>query len=124
LLVSRLPRLVSILIAGASMSIAGLIMQQLSKNKFVSPTTAGTMDAARFGVLVSLMWFTAASPLLKMSISFGFALIGTFVFMKILEKIKFKDPVFISLVWHMFGSIIDSLASFIVIIYDIILTMT
>src|SRR5699024_2073883 len=124
LLVSRLPRLVSILIAGASMSIAGLIMQQLSKNKFVSPTTAGTMDAARFGVLVSLMWFTAASPLLKMSISFAFALIGTFVFMKILEKIKFKDPVFIPLVGLMFGSIIDSMATFFAYKNDLIQNMT
>src|SRR5699024_96424 len=98
LLISRIPRLISILIAGASMSIAGLIMQQLSKNKFVSPTTAGTLDAARFGVLVSLMLFTAASPLIKISISFAFALLGTFIFMKILENIKFKDPVFIPLV--------------------------
>ena len=106
------------------MSIAGLIMQQLSKNKFVSPTTAGTMDAARFGVLVSLMWFTAASPLLKMSISFGFALIGTFVFMKILEKIKFKDPVFIPLVGLMFGSIIDSMATFFAYKNDLIQNMT
>src|SRR5690625_5097788 len=66
LLISRLPRLASILIAGASMSITGLIMQQLSRNKFVSPTTAGTMDAARLGVLVSLLVFTSASSLKKM----------------------------------------------------------
>ena len=46
LLSSRLPRLISIIIAGSSISICGLIMQQLSRNKFVSPTTAGTMDAA------------------------------------------------------------------------------
>lgn len=54
LLISRMPRLISIVIAGMSMSILGLIMQQLSRNKFVSPTTAGTMDSARLGVLVSL----------------------------------------------------------------------
>ena len=65
LLISRLPRLISIIIAGASMSIAGLIMQQLSRNKFVSPTTAGTLDSARFGILVSLMVFASASPLAK-----------------------------------------------------------
>lgn len=124
LLVSRLPRLISILIAGASMSIAGLIMQQLSKNKFVSPTTAGTLDSARFGVLVSLMMFTAASPLLKTLVSFSFALVGTFIFMKILEKIKFKDPVFIPLVGLMFGSIIDSLATFFAYKNDLIQNMT
>jgi len=124
LLISRIPRLISILIAGASMSIAGLIMQQLSKNKFVSPTTAGTLDAARFGVLVSIMLFTAASPLVKISISFAFALLGTFIFMKILEKIKFKDAVFIPLVGLMFGSIIDSLATFFAYKNDLIQNMT
>ena len=68
------------------MSIAGLIMQQLSKNKFVSPTTAGTLDSARFGVLVSMMLFTGASLLMKIFVSFAFSLAGTFVFMKILEN--------------------------------------
>ena len=38
LLISRVPRLISILIAGASLSICGLVMQQLSRNRFVSPT--------------------------------------------------------------------------------------
>src|SRR5690625_799136 len=124
LLISRIPRLISILIAGASMSIAGLIMQQLSKNKFVSPTTSVTLDAVRFGVLVSLMLFTAASPLIKISISFAFALLGTFIFMKILENIKFKDPVFIPLVGLMFGSIIESLATFFAYKNDLIQNMT
>lgn len=124
LLISRLPRLVSILIAGASMSITGLIMQQISRNKFVSPTTAGTLDSARFGVLISLMMFTAASPLQKMLVSFAFALLGTFIFMKILEKIKFKDPVFIPLVGLMFGSIINSLGTFLSYKNDLIQNMT
>ena len=51
MLQSRFPRLITIIIAGAVMSIGGLIMQQLSHNKFVSPTTAGTMDSARLGLL-------------------------------------------------------------------------
>ena len=38
-LVSRLPRLLAILCIGVGMSVAGLIMQQLCMNKFVSPTT-------------------------------------------------------------------------------------
>lgn len=124
LFISRLPRLLSIIIAGSSMSICGLIMQQLSRNKFVSPTTAGTLDAARFGVLVSLMVFTAASPLQKMLVSFLFTLAGTFIFMKILENIKFKDPVFIPLVGLMFGSIINSLSTFFAYKNDLIQNMT
>ena len=50
-LISRVPRLIAIILAGAGMSIAGLIMQSLSRNKFVSPTTAGTLDAAKLGII-------------------------------------------------------------------------
>lgn len=123
LVVSRVPRLISILIAGMSMSICGLIMQQLSRNKFVSPTTAGTLDSAKLGILVALMIFTSASPLQKMAISFLFALAGTFVFMKILDHVKFKDAVFIPLVGLMFGNIIGSISSFIGYRYDLIQNM-
>src|SRR5699024_3822666 len=124
LLISRIPRLFSILVAGMSMSICGLIMQQLSRNKFVSPTTSGTLDSARLGVLVSLMVFTAANPLQKMLVSFAFALVGTLVFMKILEKIKFKDAIFIPLVGLMFGNIINSLSTFFAYRNDLIQNMS
>ncbi|MRX54364.1 iron ABC transporter permease [Bacillus sp. HMSC76G11] len=124
LLISRLPRLISILIAGVSMSICGLIMQQLTRNKFVSPTTAGTMDSARLGVLVSLMIFTAASPLEKMGVAFLFALAGTFIFMKILERIRFKDTIFIPLVGLMFGNIIGSITTFFAYKNDLIQNMS
>ncbi|YCA45274.1 ABC transporter permease [Bacillus sp. JZ8] len=112
LLISRIPRLISIIIAGVSLSIAGLIMQQLTRNKFVSPTTAGTMDSARFGILISLMLFSTAGPMVKMLVSFLFALLGTFIFMKILDRIKFKDKIFIPLVGLMFGNIVSSITTF------------
>ncbi|CAM4031607.1 ABC transporter permease [Bacillus paramycoides] len=118
--ISRLPRLISIIVAGVSLSISGLIMQQLSKNKFVSPTTAGTMDSAKLGVLVSLMLFTTASPLEKMLVAFVFALAGTFLFMQILKRIKFKDAIFIPLVGIMFGNIISSVTTFFAYKYDLI----
>lgn len=112
IVVSRLPRLISIIIAGVGLSISGLIMQQLSRNKFVSPTTAGTMDSARFGILVAMLLFGNATPIQRVIVAFIFSLAGTFIFMKILDKIKFKDPVFIPLVGLMFGSIISSITTF------------
>ncbi|MFS0577410.1 ABC transporter permease [Sporosarcina sp. 179-K 3D1 HS] len=111
-LISRLPRLVAILLAGAGMSIAGLIMQQLSRNKFVSPTTAGTLDATRLGILVSMLLFTNASTIEKMIVAFAFALAGTLLFMQILDRIKFKDAIFIPLVGLMFGNILSSITTF------------
>ncbi|PVE70833.1 ABC transporter permease [Priestia megaterium] len=117
---SRFPRLLSIIMAGMSLSICGLIMQQITRNKFVSPTTAGTMDWARLGVLISLLVFASASPLLKMSIAFIFSLAGNLLFMRILDRIKFNDTIYIPLVGLMLGSIVSSLATFIAYKYDLI----
>ena len=123
-LISRLPRLVAIILAGAGMSIAGLIMQQLSRNKFVSPTTAGTLDATRLGILVSMLLFANASTIEKMIVAFAFALAGTLLFMQILDRIKFKDAIFIPLVGLMFGSILSSLTTFFAYRADVIQNMS
>lgn len=123
-LISRVPRLVSILLAGAGMSIAGLIMQQLSRNKFVSPTTAGTLDATRLGILVSMLLFANASTLEKMLVAFAFALAGTLLFMQILDRIKFKDAIFIPLVGMMFGNILSSITTFFAYKADVIQNMS
>lgn len=119
-IISRIPRLVAILLAGAGMSIAGLIMQSLSRNKFVSPTTAGTLDAAKLGVLISMMFFSNVTYFQKISFSFLFALAGTFLFMQILNRIKFKDAIFIPLIGLMFGNILSSITTFFAFKADII----
>lgn len=119
-LISRIPRLIAIVLAGAGMSIAGLIMQSLSRNKFVSPTTAGTLDATRLGILISMLVFTNATYFQKVSFAFIFALAGTFLFMQILNRIKFKDAIFIPLVGLMFGNILASITTFFAYKADII----
>ncbi|MCY9548600.1 ABC transporter permease [Lysinibacillus xylanilyticus] len=118
--ISRIPRLVAILLAGAGMSIAGLIMQSLSRNKFVSPTTAGTLDATKLGVLISMMFFTNVTYFQKISFAFIFALAGTLLFMQILNRIKFKDAIFIPLIGLMFGNILSSITMFFAYKADII----
>lgn len=110
-LISRVPRLIAIILAGVGMSIAGLIMQSLSRNKFVSPTTAGTDDAAKFGVLIAMI-YTGGTQTEKVVLAFVFALLGTMLFMQLLNRIKFKDAIFIPLVGIMFGNIISSLTTF------------
>ncbi|OUS76418.1 iron ABC transporter permease [Paenibacillus sp. MY03] len=111
-LVSRVPRLMAIILAGAGMSIAGLIMQSLSRNKFVSPTTAGTLDAAKLGILISMLFFTNVTYTGQILFSFAFALAGTFVFMQILDRIKFKDVIFVPLIGIMYGNILSSITTF------------
>ncbi|MDU6878263.1 ABC transporter permease [Clostridium tepidum] len=120
LLIGRIPRLISIIIVGATISISGLIMQQISRNKFVSPDTASTVDSAKLGILVALMIFPSANITEKMIVSFIFSLMGTLLFMKILKKIKSKNSIFIPLVGIMLGNIIDSITTFFAYKYDLI----
>lgn len=111
-LISRIPRLLAIILAGAGLSIAGLIMQSLSRNKFVSPTTAGTLDAAKLGILISVLLFSNAGYMEKIVFSFAFAFAGTLLFMQLLDRIKFKDAIFVPLIGIMYGNILSSITTF------------
>lgn len=113
LLISRIPRLVGLICAGVGMSISGVIMQQISNNKFVSPTTAATLDSAQFGVIIAMLFLPGAALMEKMVFAFAFALIGTFLFMRILKNINMKNAIFIPLVGIMVGNVIASLTEFI-----------
>ncbi|HBT18986.1 MAG TPA: iron ABC transporter permease [Clostridiaceae bacterium] len=119
-LLSRVPRLVSILITGMALSVSGLIMQQLTRNKFVSPSTAATMDSAKFGIMVAMILMPGVSVMGKMAIAFVFALAGTFLFMYILKKVKVKNVIIIPLVGIMLGNLIDSITTFVSYRFDLI----
>ena len=120
LLTSRVPRLISIVVAGIGLSISGLIMQQISRNKFVSPTTAATVDFAKLGILASMLVFTSATTMQKMLISFAFSLVGTMIFMKMTKAIKFKNIIFIPLLGMMLGKVVNSITTFFAYKYDLI----
>lgn len=110
---SRIPRTVSIIISGSSLALAGLIMQQMMQNKFVSPTTAGTMEWAKLGILISLIFFPQAHILIKLLFAMVLSIGGTFFFMKLIQIIRFKDVIFVPLLGIMIGGIISSLTTFV-----------
>lgn len=111
-LVSRVPRMAAILLAGMAMSVAGLIMQHLTRNRFVSPSTAGTVESAMLGVLVAVVFFGPRSVMAKMGIAVLFALAGTFVFLQLIRRATFSDMIVVPLVGIMFGGVIMSVTTF------------
>lgn len=113
LLISRLPRLLAILCTGTGMSAAGLIMQQLCMNKFVSPTTGSTISAAKLGILIALVFMPNSTLWSRALFSFAFALLGTWIFVWFIQRIQFKDTVMVPLIGIMFGNIIGGVTSFI-----------
>ena len=53
----RLPRVLAALIAGAGLSVSGLIMQTVLGNSMASPSTLGVSNAAVFGANLSIIAF-------------------------------------------------------------------
>jgi iron complex transport system permease protein len=120
---TRVPRTVSLILAGATMSIRGLIMQQLTQNKFVSPT-AGTMDSARLGILLVMLFLPNASTTVRTLAAFIFAFLGTMVFLGLSRLLPTKEPIFLPLLGVMFGNIVGSVATFFAYQFQLIQNMS
>lgn len=119
LLISRLPRLLAILCTGVAMSVAGLIMQQLCQNKFVSPTTGATISSAQLGILLTLV-FVPQSTLMSQALFAGIcAVLGTWVFVWFVQRLQFKDPVMVPLVGIMFGNVIGGITNYLAYRYEL-----
>ena len=118
LLISRLPRLLAIVCTGVGMSVAGLIMQQLCMNKFVSPTTGATISSAQLGILLALVFWPSATLWQRTILAFVFAILGTWVFVWFIQRIQFKDVVMVPLVGIMFGNVVGGITSFLAFRFD------
>lgn len=117
-LISRLPRLLAILCTGVGMSVAGLIMQQLCMNKFVSPTTGATISSAQFGILLALLFMPGSTLWGRAVFAFICAVIGTWIFVWFIQRIQFKDVVMVPLVGIMFGNVIGGITNYLAYKYD------
>lgn len=70
-----------------------------------------------------MVLFSSATTIQKMIISFIFSVLGTFVFMNILKKIKVKNIIFVPLVGIMLGNVIGSVTQFIAYKNDLVQNM-
>ena len=116
--ISRLPRLLALLCTGVGMSVAGLIMQQLCMNKFVSPTTGATISSAQLGILLALLFLPGSTLWSRALFAFATAILGTWVFVWFIQRIRFKDVVMVPLVGIMFGNVIGGITSYLAYQYD------
>ena len=115
---SRLPRLLAVICTGVGMSVAGLIMQQLCMNKFVSPTTGATISSAELGVLFALLFMPSSTLLSRALFAFGTAILGTWIFVWFIQQIPFKDVVMVPLVGIMFSNVIGGITSYLAYKYE------
>ncbi|HNQ98488.1 MAG TPA: iron chelate uptake ABC transporter family permease subunit [Trueperaceae bacterium] len=120
LLASRIPRTLAVLLVGTSMGVAGLLMQLLSRNRFVSPSTAGTVESASLGILVTMLVTPNAPVMVKMLIAAAFALGGTALLMLIIWRTPLRSPLVVPLIGLMLGGVIGAATTFIAYRYNLL----
>lgn len=123
LMVSRIPRTIAIVLAGAAMAVSGAIMQMVARNRFVEPSTAGTVESASLGIL-SVMLLAPGLPVIgRMVVAALFALAGTMLFLAILRRIPLRSMLIVPLVGIMLGGVISSVTTFFAYRYDMLQSM-
>ena len=112
LVASRVPRTVAVILAGASLAIAGLIMQMMVRNKFVEPSTTGVTEFATLGMLVTIVLWPGMAVVGKMGVATVFGLVGTWVFLRVIRAVPVRQLVLVPLVGIMLGGIVGAVTTF------------
>ncbi|WP_019223642.1 ABC transporter permease [Bartonella rattaustraliani] len=108
---TRLPRTISIFLVGASLALSGMIMQLLARNRFVEPSTTGTVESASLGIVFVMIFLPDIPVLGKMMIAAAFAMAGALFFMFLSRRIPLKSALIVPLTGIMLGYIIGSLTN-------------
>lgn len=120
---SRLPRLAALLLVGVGLAVCGVILQQIVRNRFVEPATCGALDAAKLGILVSLVLLPEAGNLARMQFALLFCLVASVLFIAIIRRIRFKNTVLVPVIGLMYGGVLGAIAESYAYRYNILQSM-
>ena len=119
LLVSRLPRTFAVILVGATLGVAGMVLQIVLKNRFIEPGMIGASQSAALGILLTSLLFPSAALLLKIS-----ALIGMGIFTLLLQQLPPHQRLMVPLVGIVFGNIIEAMTTFLAYETDSLQTLS
>lgn len=110
---SRLPRTLAVLLTGAALAIAGVVMQQLVRNRFVEPGTTGTAEGAALGLLAITLLAPGAALWLKMVVASLSAMAATALFLRLIRNLPPREVLLVPLVGIVFSGVLGALVTFI-----------
>ena len=110
--ITRVPRTIALVLAGAAMAMSGLVMQLLTQNRFVEPTTTGTTEWAGLGLILVMILVPNPSLTMKMVAAMSFAFIGTMVFFLFLRRVSLRSSLIVPIVGIMLGAVVGSVSTF------------
>ncbi|QKD80183.1 MULTISPECIES: ABC transporter permease [Actinomyces] len=114
----RVPRTVALVLSGAAMAMSGLVMQALTQNRFVEPTTTGTTEWAGLGLLGVTILLPNATVLTRMVGAVTAAFVGTMIFFLILRRISLRSSLLVPIVGIMLGAVVSAVSTFIALEAD------
>ncbi|MEI3613084.1 ABC transporter permease [Pseudogracilibacillus sp. SO30301A] len=111
--ITRIPRTASLMLTGAAMAMSGLVMQLITQNRLVEPTTTGTIEWAGLGLVIVYLLFPAPTLVLRMTGAIIFSFIGTMVFFLFLRRVKLRSSLIVPIIGIMLGAVISAISTFI-----------
>lgn len=117
---SRLPRTLALVLAGSALAVSGLVMQLLTRNIFVEPSTAGTLEFASAGLLACALLIPDAPVIVRMLVGALAALAGTGIFLKLLSHIPMREVLMVPLVGIMLGGVVSAATTFVAYRADLV----
>lgn len=118
--ITRIPRTIALVLAGAAMAMSGLVMQLLTQNRFVEPTTTGTTEWAGLGLLTVMILIPGASISTRMFGAVLAAFIGTMVFFLFLRRVTLRSSLIVPIVGIMLGAVVSAVSTFIALQTDML----
>lgn len=111
--ITRIPRTLALMLSAVAMSLSGIVMQLISQNKLVEPTTTGTIEWAGLGLVLVYILIPKPSLLQRMTGAIIASFIGSMVFFYLLRNIKLKSSLFVPIVGIMLGAVVSAISTFI-----------
>lgn len=118
--ITRVPRTLALILSGASMAVVGLIMQLMTQNRFVEPSTTGTIEWAGLGLILTYVFIPQPSLMLRMVIAILFALVGTLIFFAFLQRVALKSSLVVPIVGLMLGAVVGAVSTFVALQTDML----
>ncbi|WP_284785908.1 ABC transporter permease [Corynebacterium rhinophilum] len=118
--ITRLPRTIALVLAGAAMAVSGLVMQLLTQNRFVEPSTTGTTEWAGLGLLIVMVVAPTSSILVKMIGAVVFSFLGTVVFFLLLRRVTLRSSLIVPIIGIMLGAVVSAISTFFALMTDML----
>ena len=116
--ITRVPRTAALMLTGAAMSMAGLVMQLITQNRLVEPTTTGTIEWAGLGLLFVYLIFPAPTLVQRMTGAIIFSFVGTMIFFMFLRRVRLRSSLIVPIIGMMLGAVISAISTFIGLLFQ------